>query len=72
MNLNRAQTRLLANFCSEMAKGALLSGLGFAFVVPGEPVARAVFTVSALLFAGSALFLALEFAKMIKEAQNEQ
>ncbi len=71
MKLNQAQQKILANFCADAARGGLLSGLGFAFVIPGDWIARIAFTASSLLFAGLTLFLALQFAKMIKEGKNE-
>lgn len=71
MQLNKFQLKLLANFCADAARGGLLSGLGFAFVIPGDWLTRAVFTSSALLFAGLALLLALRFGKLIKGGKNE-
>ncbi len=67
MELIKAQYKLLSNFCSDVAKGALLSGLGFSYVITTSPMERLVFLVSGIVMAGIMLYLALLVAKNIKE-----
>jgi len=67
MGLTQAQFKLLANFCSDIAKGALLSGLGFPYVVAASPIIRIILFVSGVVMAGIMLYLSLLIAKNIKE-----
>jgi len=67
IKLSPSQAKILADFCSDVAKGALLSGLGFSFVLPEPPILRIMFFLNALIIAAFTLYLALEIAKIIEK-----
>ena len=66
----QAQFKLLANFCSDIAKGALLSGLGLGFILPEDITARTLFVIPTITFAICSLLCALEFAKLVSNDQS--
>ena len=61
---NKTQLKLLADFCSDIAKGAVLSGLGLAFILPNNTTERFFYTVPAMFAAILFLLLALIFARL--------
>lgn len=67
MTLTQSQFKLLADFCSDIAKGALLSGLGFSYIIAGSPTERITLFVGGIAMAGIMLYLALLVAQTIKE-----
>lgn len=64
-NLNHFQIKLLANFCSDVAKGTLLSGLGFTYALQGEIISRFIFLLISTVIALFALLFALRLANNI-------
>jgi hypothetical protein len=70
-SINQAQARLMANFCADIAKGALLSGLGFTYAL-SEPISvKLIFGLTGILFAILALYFALRFAKILEKQSYE-
>ena len=67
MGLNQAQLKLLIGFCSDIAKGALLAGLGYTYALPVSLEAKIIFSISAILVAILVLLLALRIAKTLEE-----
>lgn len=65
--LNQAQIKLLVNFCSDIAKGAMLSGLGFAFTLPSDPNSKALIVIPSMIATAIFLIFAFIFAKFIQE-----
>ncbi|MCL4390255.1 MAG: hypothetical protein M1484_02565 [Patescibacteria group bacterium] len=64
-NINQSQIKLLANFCSDVAKGALLSGLGFTYALTSPLPERLFSLMVSLVIAGMALLLALSISNNI-------
>lgn len=62
-NLSLGQKRVLVNFCSDIARGALLSGLGFSFVLQGSAIFKITFSISSFIFSILALYSAIAIAK---------
>ena len=65
--MNQAQLKLLTNFCADIAKGALLFGFGYVFILPANPISRLLFAGPAILTAIIFLLFALEFAKLAQD-----
>ena len=64
---NQSQLKLLSNFCADIAKGALLSGLGLAFILPENAAQKVLFTIPATTIGIFSLFFALQFAKLLRD-----
>ncbi len=65
--LNQFQFKLLANFCSDIARGAILSGLGFPYLINASPEERIMLFISGIATAGIMLYLALLIAQAVEE-----
>lgn len=60
------QAKLLAEFCSDIAKGALLSALGFSVVAPTSILLRVKLLINGVIIAIGFLYWALEVGKEVE------
>lgn len=63
LRLNHAQAKGLANFFFDVAKGALLAGLGFSVVTPTSLSLRLLSLINSILVTYFSIRLALEFLR---------
>lgn len=61
--LNKTQCKGMADFFFDVAKGALLAGLGFSVVTPTLLILRLTFFFNGVVFAGGCLYFALWFLR---------
>jgi len=59
------QAKLLADFCSDIAKGALLAALGFSIVTPTEVFLKLTFSLGGIFTAAIFLYWALGLAREV-------
>lgn len=64
--LSEFQTIKLADFIFDVAKGAILAGLGFVFVVPAELTIKIPISVGGISFGIMSLYLGLYLVRGIE------
>jgi hypothetical protein len=66
MKLNSAQARGLANFFFDIAKGALLAGLGFSVITPTSLFSKWLFLVNSAFITYFSVRFALELLEGVE------